>query len=389
MKFITKTIWVLSFVSLLTDFASEMLYPVMPLFLKHIGYSAIFIGVLEGVAEAVAGLTKGYFGKKSDLSGRRLPFVQLGYALSTISKPMLALFIYPWWIFISRTLDRLGKGVRTGARDGLLSDESTPVTRGQVFGFHRSMDTLGAVIGPAFALAYLFYYPDDYQSLFLIAFIPGLVAVFLTFLIKEQRHPVPSAKAKLNFFAFLSYWKTSPVVYRKIAIGFLAFALFNSSDVFLLLRMKEAGLSDIHVIAIYVFYNLVFALLAYPLGILADKLGLKNVYISGIFLFAIVYTGFAFTTNLYVFILLFALYGIYAAATEGISRAWISNVVDMNHTASAIGSYSGFQSIAAMFACSFCGLLWYFFGSTVTFLASGFVAICVVIYVTRVSYFSP
>jgi len=126
-------------VSLFTDIASEMLYPVMPLFLKHIGYTAVFIGILEGVAEAVAGLSKSYFGKRSDASGKRLPFVQLGYGLSAISKPMLAVFFYPWWIFLSRTMDRLGKGIRTGARDALLSDETTAATKGQVFGFHRSL----------------------------------------------------------------------------------------------------------------------------------------------------------------------------------------------------------------------------------------------------------
>jgi sugar phosphate permease len=186
-KIITKTIWILSLVSLFTDVASEMLYPVMPLFLKHIGYTAIFIGVLEGVAEAVAGLSKSYFGKLSDSSGKRLPFVQLGYGLSAISKPMLAIFVYPWWIFLSRTIDRLGKGVRTGARDAMLSDECTKETRGRVFGFHRSMDTLGAVIGPASALAYLYFYPDDYKTLFLIAFLPGLLAIIATLLIKEKR----------------------------------------------------------------------------------------------------------------------------------------------------------------------------------------------------------
>ncbi|MEO7764629.1 MAG: MFS transporter, partial [Ferruginibacter sp.] len=127
-KIITKTIWVLSMVSLFTDMASEMLYPVMPIFLKHIGWSILLIGVLEGIAEAVAGLSKGYFGKLSDNRGKRLPFVQLGYSLSAISKPMLAIFIYPWWIFLSRSIDRLGKGIRTGARDAMLSDECTKET---------------------------------------------------------------------------------------------------------------------------------------------------------------------------------------------------------------------------------------------------------------------
>jgi MFS family permease len=152
MKYLTRTIWVLSFISLMTDVASEMLYPVMPIYLRTIGFSIVLIGVLEGIAEATAGFSKGYFGKLSDHTGKRAPFIRLGYALSAISKPMLAIMVYPIWIFFARTIDRLGKGIRTGARDAMLSDEATPATKGRVFGFHRSMDTLGAVIGPAVAL---------------------------------------------------------------------------------------------------------------------------------------------------------------------------------------------------------------------------------------------
>src|SRR4249919_1630514 len=159
MKYLTRTIWILSLISLLTDVASEMLYPIMPIYLKSIGFSVLLIGILEGIAEATAGLSKGYFGKLSDNSRKRVPFVQLGYALSALSKPMMAVFVYPAWIFLARTVDRLGKGIRTGARDALLSDEATPATKGRVFGFHRSMDTLGAVAGPALALLYLHFYP--------------------------------------------------------------------------------------------------------------------------------------------------------------------------------------------------------------------------------------
>ncbi|MBK5194320.1 MAG: MFS transporter, partial [Flavobacteriaceae bacterium] len=148
MKYITKTVWILSIVSLFTDTASEMLYPIMPIYLKSIGFSIVLIGILEGFAEATAGLSKGYFGKLSDNSGKRVPFVQVGYMLSAISKPMMAVFIFPIWIFFARTIDRLGKGIRTGARDAILSDEATPETKGKVFGFHRSLDTFGAVLGP-------------------------------------------------------------------------------------------------------------------------------------------------------------------------------------------------------------------------------------------------
>lgn len=368
--------------------ASEMLYPVMPLFLKQVGYSAVFIGVLEGVAEAVAGLSKSYFGKKSDAIGKRLPFVQLGYSLSAISKPMLAIFIYPWWIFLSRTIDRLGKGIRTGARDAMLSDESNPGTKGRVFGFHRSMDTMGAVIGPAIALLWLYFNPGKYQTLFIIAFAPGLLAILSTLLIKETKKTVTKKgeSAKVRLFAFTSYWKNSPPAYKKLMTGLLLFALFNSSDVFLLLKMKESGLNDTAVIGIYIFYNLVFALLAYPVGILADKMGLKRIFISGLFIFTIVYTGFAFNHNLYVFIFLFALYGLYAAATDGISKAWISNMVAKNETASAIGTYTGFQSISALVASSLCGFLWYRFGAAITFSITAAITMIAVIYLATVSF---
>lgn len=383
-KIITKTIWILSFVSLFTDVASEMLYPVMPLFLKYIGYNFIFIGILEGVAEAVAGLSKSYFGQRSDNSGKRLPFVQLGYLFSAISKPMLAIFVYPWWIFLSRTIDRLGKGIRTGARDAMLSDESKPETKGRVFGFHRSMDTMGAVFGPAIALVYLYFYPDDYKTLFLIAFLPGMLAVISTLLIKEKRKaPIltPDGKrAPARLFAFAAYWKNSPVQYKKLVTGLLLFALFNSSDVFLLLKMKESGVNDTYIIGVYIFYNLVFALLAYPIGVLADKIGLKKVFIAGLFVFSIVYFGFAFNNNMTVFFLLFFLYGVYAAATEGISKAWISNIVAESETATAIGTYSGFQSICALIASSLCGLLWFNFGAMLTFLLTAGVAVFVILY---------
>lgn len=367
-----------------TDIASEMLYPVMPLFLKYIGYNLIFIGVLEGVAEAVAGLSKSYFGQRSDNIGKRLPFVQLGYLFSAISKPMLAFFIYPWWIFLSRTIDRLGKGVRTGARDAMLSDESRPETKGRVFGFHRSMDTMGAVIGPGLALVYLYFYPDDYKTLFLIAFLPGLIAVISTFLIKEKKKPViiliNEKQTRASIFAFAAYWKNSPARYKKLVTGLLLFALFNSSDVFLLLKMKENGLTDTSIIGVYIFYNLVFAVLAYPVGVLADKIGLKKVFISGLIAFSLVYIGFALNNNIAVFFILFFLYGFYAAATEGISKAWITNIVTESETATAIGTYSGFQSICALIASSVCGLLWFNFGPVFTFLLTAAVTIFVILY---------
>ena len=380
MRYITRSIWILSVISLLTDTASEMLYPIMPIYLKSIGFSIVLIGILEGVAEATAGLSKGYFGKKSDVSAKRVPFVQLGYALSAISKPMMAVFTFPIWIFFARTIDRMGKGVRTGARDALLSDETTSENKAKVFGFHRSMDTFGAVLGPSLALIYLYFYPENYKTLFFIAFIPGVLAVIASYFLKEKKHESKYEKKGVPFFSFLNYWKESSDEYRKLVIGLLVFTLFNSSDVFLLLKMKESGVSDQMLIIVYNFYNLIYALLAFPIGILADKLGLKRIFIFGLLVFSLVYFGMSFNKNYYIFFLLFFLYGVYASATEGISKAWITNISDKKDTATAIGTFSSFQSIFTMMASSLAGFIWFQFGAEVTFVLSGVVTLLVVVY---------
>lgn len=352
----------------------------MPIYLKTIGFSIILIGILEGFAEAIAGLSKGYFGKLSDISGRRVPFVQIGYAFSAISKPMMAVFIYPLWIFFARTIDRFGKGIRTGARDAILSDEAMPETKGKVFGFHRSMDTFGAVIGPLFALLYLYYNPSDYKTLFYVAFVPGFLAVTASFYLKEKSKPSKESKTSTPFFSFLHYWKESPSAYKKVMLGLLIFTLFNSSDVFLLLKAKDAGLNDTAVIGVYIFYNLIYALFAFPIGILADNIGLKTIFVTGLIIFATVYFGMAFNNNIYLFFVLFFLYGIYAAATEGISKAWISNITDKKDTATAIGTFSGLQSICTMLASSLTGLIWFQFGATVAFIVTATMTFFVAIY---------
>ena len=384
MKGITRTIWILSLVSLFTDVASEMLYPVMPIYLKSINFSIVLIGVLEGCAEAVAGLSKGYFGKLSDNKGKRAPFVRLGYSLSAISKPMMAVFTFPFWIFLSRSLDRIGKGIRTGARDAMLSDEATPQTKGRVFGFHRSMDTMGAVLGPACALLFLYYYPGRYKPLFYFAFIPGVLAIALTFLIRDRNVKAKANHIKTHLLDFIRYWNTSPAVYRKLLGGLLFFTLFNSSDIFLLLKIKEAGVSDMGTIGVYIFYNIIYAAAAYPLGILADRIGLKKVFIFGLFIFAAVYAGMGLSHNLYVFFLIFFLYGVYAAATEGISKAWISNITDKKDTATAIGTFTAFQSICTLLASSLTGVLWMELGAKATFIIIATATVTAMLYIAFV-----
>jgi MFS family permease len=380
MKFITRRVWILSIISLLTDAASEMLYPIMPLYLKSIGFSVALIGILEGIAEAVVGLSKGYFGKLSDLNGKRVPFVQTGYALSAIAKPLMVLYTGVAWIFFARTMDRLGKGVRTAARDAILSEDSDPQNKGKIFGFHRSMDTLGAVLGPVIALLFLKYNSNDYSALFYIAFIPGIMAVFLSFLLKEKKSIHTSLNIKTSFLSFLNYWKSSPAEYKKVVTVLLLFAIFNSSDFFLLLKARQSGLNEDTVIWIYLMYNLVYALFSYPMGLFSDKVGIKKIFLLGLIMFSAVYFGIALSTSQSFIVLMFILYGIYASATEGISKAWISKIAEKKDIATAMGTYAAFQSLCALIASSLTGLLWFYFGSSVALLSSGIAALFVSVY---------
>ncbi|TGL10927.1 MFS transporter [Leptospira levettii] len=387
MKQITKTVWILSLVSLFTDIASEMLYPILPIYLKSIGYSILFIGFLEGVAEFVAGYSKGYFGNLSDIQGKRVPFVRFGYALSAISKPLLAISRMPYLVFFSRTLDRIGKGVRTGARDALLSEETTASSKAQIFGFHRSFDTLGAVIGPSLALIFLAIYPNQYIYLFYLAVVPGLISIGLTFFLKEKEkeNQTKQMRKTTGLFSYLSYWKQTNSDYRKLVFGLIVFALWNSSDVFLILKAKEVGLSDTTIIGIYIFYNLVYAVFAFPFGILADRMGLKRMFLFGISIFIFVYWIMGTYQTVGWIVFAFFLYGLFASATEGIGKAWISNLVPSEEVGTAIGMFTGLQSFATFFASVIAGWIWFTFGAGATFLITGLFALLVWMYL----YFIP
>ncbi|MCX7863206.1 MAG: MFS transporter [Bacteroidales bacterium] len=373
-KILTRTVIVLSFVSLFTDIASEMLYPVIPIYLASLNYTAMYIGFLEGFAEFVAGLSKGYFGIWSDKIQQRLPFVRIGYLLSAISKPLMILFSNAWWIFFTRLLDRLGKGIRTASRDAILSSEATHETKGKVFGFHRAMDTLGAAIGPLIALAFLYFYPGQYKWLFVFTIIPGIISVMLLFLLKEQKKQV-SNSVKISFLSFFSYVKKSSVSYKLLITGFLLFALFNSSDMFLLLKLKEQQMNDHVIIALYIFYNLSYAIMSYPAGFIADKLGLNYVYMFGMVIFAVVYLAMAWGVSHIMLWIVFFMYGFYAAATEGIGKAWISNIVPKEEVASAIGTFHSLQSISAIIASAITGIIWTQLGASIAFTITAIFAI--------------
>ena len=384
MKYLTRTIWILSLVSLFNDISSELLYPVMPLFLQSIGFSSVLIGLLEGLAEITAGLSKGYFGRLSDAAGSRMPFVSGGYLLSSLAKSSMALFSYPLWIFTARSADKLGKDLRTGARDAILSDETTPENKGKVFGFHRGMDTMGAAIGPTLALIFIIAHPGQYKLMFLLAFIPGIIGFLLTLLIKEKKtshSPKPSFKISQIY----DYLQTSPEAYKKLMLALLLFALFNSSDLFLLMKIKASGWSDAYVIGCYILYNIVFALAAFPLGHIADKWGLKKTLVFGLFIFTLVYAGFGLNNTVYGYVILFVLYGIYAASTDGVSKALISNVVPKAETGSALGTYAGLSSIMAFLASTLAGLIWKFGNPQAVFLISAAGVLLSIIYLATIN----
>lgn len=380
-KAITRSVWILSIVSFFTDVSSEMLYPITPLYLKSIGLSVVLIGIIEGVAEAVSGLGKSYFGALSDKKGVRLPFVKVGYWISAISRPLLGVFTFPVWIFGARTLDMFGKGVRTTARDALLSDESSRGNKAAVFGFHRTMDTLGAVVGPLLALLYLHYHPHSYRTIFFIAFIPAVFAGVSIFFLKEKKKKsTQKSKSMYSLVAGIQYLKSSSGEYKRLIVGLLLFTLFNSSNAFLILKVKASGVSDVSAIGVYVFYNFIYAAFSYPAGLLADKIGMKTTFIIGLVIFAGVYLGMALNHTLVWFYVLFFFYGIFMAATEGIGKAWISNIASKNDTGKALGIYLGMNSFFLLLASCIAGILWEKISPEATFYATALVTAIVVVY---------
>lgn len=367
---------------MLADIASEMLYPVIPVYLKEVGFSVVLIGLMEGVAELAVGLSKGYFGKRSDEIGKRLPFVKWGYLLSAVSKSLMGLFTQVIWVFLARTGDRLGKGLRTAARDAILSSESTKATKARVFGFHRSWDTVGAVAGPLLAIVFLYYFPQQYRWLFLLAFLPGVLSVALLFLLKEAPNPTTPIK-KGNFFSYFGYWKKADPNYKKLVVFLLIFALANSSDMFLLLKAREITGDDSLTIAAYLLYNLVYAVASYPMGALADRFGMKPVFLFGIIMFAVVYSGFALSPDLITIYILFALYGCFAAATEGVGKAWITQLAPSAETGTAIGFFTSCQSLTTFSSSLLAGLLWKFGGTAWAFGFSAVLALIAVVFLMR------
>ncbi len=350
----------LGLVSMLTDLSSEIAYPLFPLFVTTVlGAPVALLGLIEGIAEATASITKYPFGQATDATGRRKPFVLGGYSLGAVSKLIIA--VAPGWgtALAGRFTDRLGKGMRTAPRDDLIAATTRPGQQGLAFGLHRAMDTLGAVLGPLVALA-LVQADVPLRWIFAIAVIPGLLSVVaIVFLVREHREPPRAGAFKLSLPA-------SPA-FRWLLAGSLVFAVGNSSDAFILLKAQDAGMGTAAVILLYVLYNVVYAAGSLPLGGLSDRVGQYPLVIGGYVVFAAVYAGFAAAGSGLALAVLFAAYGLYIAATEGTSKALIGRAIPTGERASALGLYYTATGLATFAASTFGGLLWSAYGAWATF----------------------
>lgn len=357
---ITRNVVVLGLVSFFTDLSTEMLYPVIPLFVVgSLGASPALLGLIEGLAEGVSSSLRWVGGAWSDRVGRRKPFIVAGYGLSAVSKPLmgLAAFALGWPLFLAgRCSDRLGKSIRTAARDALIADSTDPTYRGVAFGFHRGVDTAGAVAGPLLALMVIVFWPEvSLAALFLIAFLPGVLSVLLAASgvrdVARDRSPqtngAPGHRQRL------------PKPFWHLLAAFAVFSLGNSSDSFLILRSKELGLSFQHVILAYALFNVVYTVAAIPIGKLSDRTGRKPVIMAGWVLYAFVYLGFAwFRSPLAPWVLLSS-YGLYHALTEGVMKALVSDIVPANQRAGAIGLLATVGGLGQLAASVLAGSLWH------------------------------
>jgi MFS family permease len=358
-----NVIW-LGFVSLFNDIASEMIYPIIPIFLTSVlNVPVSIVGVIEGIAEGTASIMKFLFGYVSDRFYKRKIFVTSGYSLGAISKLLIG-FAYSWpLVLFARFIDRLGKGVRTSARDSILLQSADKSNKGYIFGFHRAMDSMGAVIGPLIALLLLYFLNNNMRLVFLIAFVPSLIGVLmLIFLVKERKDPIGKKKFNFNF-----KWSELDPNFKFFLFVSVIFSIGNSSDAFILLRAKDLGLSTLFVTLSYVLYNTSQTIFATPAGYFADKLGAKKVYSYGLLVFAVVYFLFGIINNpIYVWFL-FPIYGLYIAATDGVSKAYVSESIKEKQSGTYFGIYQSAIAISAFLASFIGGILWSSFNPSVTF----------------------
>lgn len=382
LKSVPPTVFFLGLVSFFNDVASEMIYPIVPIFLTSVLQIPIpIVGLIEGTAEATAAITKFFFGAYSDYLRKRKPFVTGGYALGAISKLLIGL-AYTWpLVLFARFIDRLGKGMRTAARDSLLLDNANAANKGFIFGFHRAFDSLGAVVGPLIALGLLAVLKDNIRLTFFIAFVPAVVTIgLLLFFVKETARKNDTATYKLTNFR----WKNIGTELKLFLLISFIFSVGNSSDAFLLLQAKNLGLSTTLVILAYVLYNISQTTFAMPLGKFADRLGAKRVFALGLLVFSAVYFCFGIIHSSTWLWLLFPIYGVYIAATDGVSKAYIAEFINKEESGTYFGAYYTLTAIGTFLASFVGGLLWSKISPSATFLYGSLMAFLA--YVIFISY---
>lgn len=370
LKIIPHNVIAMGIVSFFNEIASEMIYPVLPLFLTSVlGTSIITVGLIEGIAEASANFFKVLSGWLSDRTGQRKPFVVLGYSLSTLSKLLFG-WAHSWHMaLIARTSDRFGKGLRTAARDALIAESTDTSIRGRAFGFHLGLDTLGAVAGPLITLALLTYTTISFQTIFLLACIPGVISLLtLILLVNEVR--IPSQK---NRTMDLSLFNFGIPFFIFLVINAL-FALGNSSNAFIILRSEALGLSLSSIITLYTLFTASNAIASVPAGIISDHIGPQRVMILGFSLFSGVYYFLGTAQSTHILWILLPLYGFYMALTDGIGKAYISHLVPREKLGTAYGIFQVTVGVGNLIASLLAGILWSHYGSSSPFILGSITA---------------
>ena len=387
-----RNIYVAGVVSLLMDISSEMIYPLMPLFLSSVlGASKELIGLIEGVAESTASIVKIFSGWLSDRVGKRKGLTAGGYGISTLSRPIVALATGWHMMLVARFLDRVGKGVRTAPRDAIIAESTEPGRYGAAFGFHRAMDTFGAVIGPATAFFMLRVFSGNFRDVFWVSMIPGALAVITIILfIKETARPVgqqmghvrQSAGApRLSFRALSGRFRFFVIIAAVFSAG-------NSSDAFLILRAERAGISASIIPLVYMMFNTIYSIVSLPAGIAADRFGRKRIILAGFVLFSGVYYGFARFADARSVWYLFGAYGVFMGMTEGIQKAYLAEVIPAEFKATAFGLYNMMVGLALLPASIIGGWLWdnvspaatFYYGSVTALISAALFIVYIVIY---------
>lgn len=361
---LARNVTVSGWVSFFMDVSSEMIYPLVPLFLSSVlGVNKSWIGLIEGIAESTASLLKVFSGWFSDRIGNRKWLMAAGYGISTLSRPLLALAAGWHAVMASRFIDRFGKGIRTAPRDAIIVESTDACHMGRAFGFHRSMDTLGAVAGPALAFWLLSMTGNDYRTIFWLSMIPGAVAVLLiaAFIVETPKpQGVSSARPNLT-------WRHFDGRFRFFVVISAVFAIGNSSDVFLILRAQNVGISTVQIPILYMMFNGVYALSSFPLGMAADRFGRKRMIWIGFVLFAGLYFGFGRASTPLSLWILFGCYGLFMGLTEGIQKAYLSTILPADFKATAFGVYNTVVGIATLPASFIGGWLWDHVSPSATF----------------------